>query len=86
MAQHMQLNTDMSAMVRLIRESRRIWNRVKVHLVGHSMGGQTIRLMEQVFKNLNKEEIAYHKAHGGRNITIIHSLAVITIWLHQSQH
>ncbi len=44
----------------------------KVHLVGHSMGGQTIRLMEEFLRNGNKEEIAYHKAHGGRNITIIH--------------
>ncbi|HHV8921691.1 TPA: YSIRK domain-containing triacylglycerol lipase Lip2/Geh [Staphylococcus aureus] len=37
----------------------------KVHLVGHSMGGQTIRLMEEFLRNGNKEEIAYHKAHGG---------------------
>ncbi len=37
----------------------------KVHLVGHSIGGQTIRLMEEFLRNGNKEEIAYHKAHGG---------------------
>ncbi len=37
----------------------------KVHLVGHSMGGQTIGLMEEFARNGNKEEIAYHKAHGG---------------------
>ncbi|MGZ7227054.1 lipase-like domain-containing protein, partial [Streptococcus pyogenes] len=37
----------------------------KVHLVGHSMGGQTIRLMEEFLRNGNKEEIAYHQAHGG---------------------
>ncbi|SHD50413.1 lipase precursor [Staphylococcus argenteus] len=37
----------------------------KVHLVGHSMGGQTIRLMEEFLRNGNQEEIAYHKAHGG---------------------
>ncbi|SUJ64236.1 glycerol ester hydrolase; Lipase precursor [Staphylococcus aureus] len=30
----------------------------KVHLVGHSMGGQTIRLMEEFLRNGNKEEIA----------------------------
>lgn len=42
------------------------WEPVKkVHLVGHSMGGQTIRLMEEFLRNGNKEEIAYHKAHGG---------------------
>ncbi len=29
------------------------------------MGGQTIRLMEEFLRNGNKEEIAYHKAHGG---------------------
>lgn len=37
----------------------------KVHLVGHSMGGQTIRLMEQFLRNGNLEEIDYQKAHGG---------------------
>ena len=29
------------------------------------MGGQTIRLMEEFLRNGNKEEIAYHQAHGG---------------------
>ncbi|AKS67981.1 YSIRK-targeted triacylglycerol lipase [Staphylococcus coagulans] len=37
----------------------------KIHLIGHSMGGQTIRLMEQFLRNGNQEEIAYHKQHGG---------------------
>ncbi len=37
----------------------------KVHLVGDSMGGQTIRLMEEFFKETEQREIAYHKAHGG---------------------
>ncbi|MGT0185742.1 lipase-like domain-containing protein [Staphylococcus aureus] len=81
MAQHMQLNTDMSAMVRLIKMPN--WEPgKKVHLVGHSMGGQTIRLMEEFLRNGNKEEIAYHKAHGENSH---YSLVVITIWLHQSQ-
>ncbi|MDU9293603.1 YSIRK-targeted triacylglycerol lipase [Staphylococcus coagulans] len=37
----------------------------KIHLIGHSMGGQTIRLMEQFLRNGNQEEIAYYKQHGG---------------------
>lgn len=37
----------------------------KVHLVGHSMGGQTIRLLEQMLRYGNPEEIAYQKEHGG---------------------
>ncbi len=60
MVQHMQLNTDMSAMVKHIKESCLIGEPgKKVHLVGHSMGGQTIRLMEEFLRNGNKEEIAY---------------------------
>ncbi|NHA41453.1 lipase [Staphylococcus schleiferi] len=37
----------------------------KIHLIGHSMGGQTIRLMEQFLRNGNQEEIDYYKKHGG---------------------
>ncbi|HEC2173414.1 TPA: YSIRK-type signal peptide-containing protein [Staphylococcus delphini] len=37
----------------------------KVHLVGHSMGGQTIRQLEELLRNGNPEEIAYQKEHGG---------------------
>lgn len=37
----------------------------KVHLVGHSMGGQTIRQLEELLRNGSKEEIAYQKTHGG---------------------
>ncbi|MDU0383227.1 YSIRK-targeted triacylglycerol lipase [Staphylococcus pseudintermedius] len=37
----------------------------KVHLVGHSMGGQTIRQLEALLRNGNPEEIAYQKEYGG---------------------
>lgn len=37
----------------------------KVHLVGHSMGGQTIRQLEELLRNGNREEIEYQKKHGG---------------------
>lgn len=37
----------------------------KIHLVGHSMGGQTIRLLEQLLRNGDPEEIAYQREHGG---------------------
>ncbi|MEB7831384.1 YSIRK-targeted triacylglycerol lipase [Staphylococcus xylosus] len=37
----------------------------KVHLIGHSMGGQTIRLLEQFLRFGNSEEIKYHEQHGG---------------------
>ena len=37
----------------------------KVHLVGHSMGGQTIRQLEELLRNGNKEEQDYQKGHGG---------------------
>lgn len=40
--------------------------RSKVHLVGHSMGGQTIRLLEQMLRYGNPEEIAYQKEHEER--------------------
>ncbi|PHK49023.1 YSIRK-targeted triacylglycerol lipase [Staphylococcus edaphicus] len=37
----------------------------KVHLVAHSMGGQTVRQLEELLRNGNKEELAYQQAHGG---------------------
>ena len=37
----------------------------KVHLVGHSMGGQTIRVLEDLLRNGDPDEIAYQKKHGG---------------------
>lgn len=37
----------------------------KIHLIGHSMGGQTIRLLEHFLRHGNQEEIEYQKAHGG---------------------
>lgn len=37
----------------------------KIHLIGHSMGGQTIRLLEHFLRHGNQEEIDYQKAHGG---------------------
>lgn len=37
----------------------------KVHFVGHSMGGQTIRQLEELLRNGSEEEIAYHHEHGG---------------------
>ncbi|MCD8820836.1 lipase [Staphylococcus gallinarum] len=37
----------------------------KVHLVAYSMGGQTVRQLEELLRNGNPEEIAYQKEHGG---------------------
>ena len=37
----------------------------KVHLVGHSMGGQTIRQLEELLRHGNPEEVEYQKEHGG---------------------
>ncbi|RQM84449.1 lipase [Staphylococcus xylosus] len=37
----------------------------KVHLVAHSMGGQTVRQLEELLRNGNPEEIEYQKEHGG---------------------
>lgn len=37
----------------------------KVHLVGHSMGGQTVRQLEELLRNGSQEEIEYQKKHGG---------------------
>lgn len=37
----------------------------QVHLVGHSMGGQTIRLLDTMLREGNQEEIAYHQQYGG---------------------
>ena len=37
----------------------------KIHLVGHSMGGQTIRQLEELLRHGNPEEVEYQKQHGG---------------------
>ncbi|WP_251942725.1 YSIRK-type signal peptide-containing protein [Staphylococcus sp. Marseille-Q5304] len=37
----------------------------KVHLVAHSMGGQTVRQLEELLRNGSQEEIEYQKEHGG---------------------
>ncbi|MCD8858584.1 YSIRK-type signal peptide-containing protein [Staphylococcus gallinarum] len=37
----------------------------KVHLVAHSMGGQTVRQLKELLRNGNPEEIAYQKEHSG---------------------
>ncbi|NJI01597.1 esterase/lipase family protein [Staphylococcus agnetis] len=37
----------------------------KIHLVGHSYGGPTIQLLEELLKNGDREEIKYHEQHGG---------------------
>ena len=39
--------------------------RSKIHLIGHSMGGQTVRLLEEMLRNGNPEEVDYQKQHGG---------------------
>ncbi|WP_460901475.1 lipase-like domain-containing protein, partial [Staphylococcus aureus] len=36
----------------------------KVHLEGHSLGGQKIRLMGAFLRKGKKEVIDYHRAHG----------------------
>ncbi|MCE5153735.1 YSIRK-type signal peptide-containing protein [Staphylococcus hyicus] len=36
-----------------------------VHFIGHSMGGQTIRLLEHYLRFGDKAEIAYQQQHGG---------------------
>lgn len=36
-----------------------------IHLIGHSMGGQTIRLLEHYLRNGNDEERLYQQQHGG---------------------
>lgn len=35
----------------------------KLHLVGHSMGGQTIRVLDELIANGSEEERQYHEAH-----------------------
>ncbi|MFO3693685.1 triacylglycerol lipase [Staphylococcus felis] len=37
----------------------------KVHLIGHSLGGQTIQVLEDMLRNGVQEEIDYQKQHGG---------------------
>ena len=55
----------------------------KVHLVGHSMGGQTIRQLEELLRNGNPEEVKYQKNMVAK---FLHYIKVImTIWFLQSQ-
>ena len=55
----------------------------KVHLVGHSMGGQTIRQLEELLRNGNQEEIDYQK---NMAVTSLHCIKVIMItWYLQLQ-
>ena len=37
----------------------------KLHLVGHSFGGPTIQILEDLLRNGDPNEIAYHKKYGG---------------------
>ncbi|KSZ62341.1 lipase [Staphylococcus epidermidis] len=37
----------------------------KIHLIGHSMGGQTIRYLEELLRHGSPEEVEYQKQHGG---------------------
>ncbi|MCO6330632.1 YSIRK-type signal peptide-containing protein [Staphylococcus epidermidis] len=37
----------------------------KIHLIGHSMGGQTIRYLEELLRHGSPEEVKYQKQHGG---------------------
>lgn len=37
----------------------------KIHLIGHSMGGQTIRYLEELLRHGSPEEVEYQKQHDG---------------------
>ncbi|MEZ7618171.1 YSIRK-targeted triacylglycerol lipase [Staphylococcus epidermidis] len=37
----------------------------KIHLIGHSVGGQTIRYLEELLRHGSPEEVEYQKQHGG---------------------
>ncbi|WP_077324882.1 esterase/lipase family protein [Virgibacillus siamensis] len=46
------------------------WNAThKVHLVGHSMGGQTIRVLEELLRNGSPLEQGYHEKHPSEKIS-----------------
>lgn len=82
MVQHMQLNMVTNALVRFIKELCLTGDQVKkVHLIGHSMGGQTVRLMEELLRNGSKDEIAYHQKHGGTISPLLKEGSLI--WFHQ---
>ncbi len=38
----------------------------KIHLVGHSFGGPTIQVLEDLLRNGDPDEIKYHEQHGGQ--------------------
>ena len=57
----------------------------KIHFIGHSsMGGQTIRQMEEFLRNGNQEEIEYQRQHGV--LYPIYLQVVKIIWLLQLLH
>ena len=47
----------------------------KIHFIGHSMGGQTIRQMEEFLRNGNQEEIEYQLLHLAHHI-MVHLLQI----------
>ena len=55
-----------------------------MHLVGHSMGGQTIRQLEELLRNGSQEEIEYQK-HMVVTFLLYYKVGMI-IWFLQSQH
>ena len=65
MVQHMQQNMDMNATEKHTKEFTKTGNQDRRYLVGHSMGGQTIRQLEELLRNGSREEIEYQKQHGG---------------------
>ena len=61
MVQHMQQNMDMNATEKHTKEFTKT-ETTKIHLVGHSMGGQTIRQLEELLRNGSREEIEYQNS------------------------
>ncbi len=73
MAQHMQLSTGHERYGKTYKGITPNWEPgKKVHLVGHSMGGQTIRLMEEFLEMVTKKKLPIIKRMVVINITIIH--------------
>ena len=62
----------------------RDWEPGKNSFIGHSMGGQTIRQMEEFLRNGNQEEIEYQRQHGV--LYPIYLQVVKIIWLLQLLH
>lgn len=55
-----------------------------MHLVGHSMGGQTVRQLEELLRNGSQEEIEYQK-HMVVTFLLYYKVDTI-IWFLQLQH